>query len=42
MTIKKKGLKKGKTYSVKVQVTASGNSDYKKGTKTATFKIKVK
>lgn len=38
----KKGLKKGKTYKVKVKVTAAGNRTYQSGTKTATFKIKVK
>ena len=37
----KKGLKKG-TYTVKIKVTASGNKNYKKGSKTVTFKIKVK
>ena len=41
ITIKKK-LKKG-TYKVKVQITAQGNNNYEKsGTKTVTFKIKVK
>lgn len=38
----KKGLKKGKTYTVKVKVTAAGNGNYLKGTKTVTLKIKVK
>lgn len=37
----KKGLKKGKTYSIKVKVTAAGNANYKKGTKTVTLKVKV-
>ncbi|MCR5543407.1 MAG: InlB B-repeat-containing protein [Eubacterium sp.] len=38
----KKGLKKG-TYKVKVKVKALGNSNYKaSGTKTVTFKVKVK
>lgn len=37
----KKGLKKG-TYKVKVKVTASKSGNYKKETKTVTFKIKVK
>ena len=43
VTIKKKGLKKRKTYSVKVRVMASGNENYKASSwKTITFKIKVK
>ena len=37
----KKGLKKG-TYKLKVKVTASGTSKYKKAVKTVTVKIKVK
>ncbi|MBQ3292010.1 MAG: 5'-nucleotidase C-terminal domain-containing protein [Mogibacterium sp.] len=37
----KKGLKKG-TYKIKVNVTAAGDGNYLKGTKTVTFKIKVK
>ena len=37
----KKGLKKG-TYKVKVKITASGTSTYKKATKTVTFRIRVK
>lgn len=37
----KKGLKKG-TYKVKIKVTAAGNSEYAKATKTVTVKIKVK
>ncbi len=40
MTVKK-GLKKGKTYSVYVQVTAKGNAKYLAGTKKFTAKIKV-
>ena len=38
----KKGLKKGKTYNLKVKVTAAGNDSYKKLTKTVTVKVKVK
>ena len=38
----KKGLKKGSTYTVKVQVKAAGNSNYKAGTRTVTLKIKIK
>ena len=38
----KKGLKKGKTYSVKVQVVALGNDKYKSATKNVTLKVKVK
>ena len=41
MTVKK-GLKKGKTYTVKVKVTASGSSKYYAGSKTIKVKIKVK
>jgi hypothetical protein len=37
----KKGLKKGKTYKVKVQVKAAGNGDYLAKTKTVTLKVKV-
>ena len=37
----KKGLAKG-TYTIKVQVKAAGNSGYKAGTKTVSFKITVK
>ena len=37
----KKGLKKG-TYSIKVKVTAAGNANYKKLTKTVTLKVQVK
>ncbi len=36
-----KGTKKG-TYKMKVQVTAKGNSSYKKGSRTVTVKVKVK
>ncbi len=38
----KKGLKKGKTYSVKIRVTAKGTKAYKSKSKTVTVKIKVK
>ena len=37
----KKGVKKG-TYKLKVKVTAAGNNNYKKLTRTVTVKIKVK
>ena len=37
----KKGLKKG-TYKVKIQVSASGNNEYKSALKTVTVTIKVK
>ena len=37
----KKGLKKGKTYSVSVKVTAAGTANYKKGSETVTLKIKI-
>ena len=37
----KKGTKKG-TYTIKVKVTAKGNSAYKAKSKTVTVKIKVK
>ena len=37
----KKGLKKGKTYKLKVKVTAKGNTAYKAKSKTVTVKIKV-
>ena len=40
VTVKKK-LKKG-TYTIRCSVTASGNDQYTKATKTVTFKIKVK
>ncbi|MBR3313920.1 MAG: hypothetical protein IKG18_07250 [Atopobiaceae bacterium] len=39
--IVKKGLGKG-TYSVKVQVKAAGNANWKAGSKTVTFKVAVK
>ena len=38
----KKGLKKGKTYSFKVKVTAKGNSNYKSKTVAKTVSIKIK
>ncbi len=38
----KKGLKKGKTYSFKVKVTAKGNLNYKSKTVTKTVSIKIK
>ena len=42
VTIKKKGLKKGKTYSVTVVISAAGNGGYEPSTEqTVTFKIKV-
>ena len=37
----KKGIKKS-TYTVNVKVTAKGSTNYKSGTKTVAFKIKVK
>ncbi|MCR5208561.1 MAG: hypothetical protein K6C14_08815, partial [Eubacterium sp.] len=37
----KKGLKKG-VYKIRIRVTARGNADYKKKSKTITVKIKVK
>ena len=37
----RKGLKKG-TYKVKIKVTAAGNDNYKKGSKTAAVTVKVK
>lgn len=40
--IVKKGLKKGKTYKVKVRVRAAGNASYKAASKTVTLKVKVK
>ena len=40
ITVKKK-LKRG-TYTIKCNVTAAGNKDYKNKTQTVTFKIKVK
>jgi hypothetical protein len=43
VTIKKKGLKKKKTYSIRVKVMAAGNENYNASTwKYVTFKIKVK
>ena len=43
VTIKKKGLKKRKTYKVKVKIFAAGNHGYDPSTEqTVTFKIKVK
>jgi endo-1,4-beta-xylanase len=36
----KSGLPKG-TYTVKVRVTAAGDKNYKSGSKTVTFKVKV-
>ena len=43
ITIKKKGLKKKKTYSVKVKVMAACNDNYNPSTwKVVTFRIKVK
>ena len=42
VTIKKKGLKKGKTYSVTVTISAAGNGGYEPSEEqTVTFKIKV-
>lgn len=38
----KKGLKKGKTYSIKVKATADGDKNYKSGSKTVTVKILIK
>jgi hypothetical protein len=38
----KKGLKKGKTYTVKVKVTAAGSKNYKSKSKTVKIKVKVK
>lgn len=40
--IKKKGLKKGKTYKLKVMVLAAGNAYYNPDSATVTVKIKVK
>ena len=37
-----KGLKKGKTYKVKITVTAKGNNNYKSQKVVKTIKIKVK
>jgi hypothetical protein len=38
----KKGLKKGKTYSVKVEVRSDGDETYLSASKTVTLKVKVK
>ena len=38
----KKGLKRGRTYSVKVKVTAKGNTNYRSKAKTVTLKIRIK
>lgn len=38
----KKGLKKGKTYSVKIKVSAAGTNNFKKASKTVTVKVKDK
>ena len=38
----KKGLKKGKTYKIKVKVSDKGNATYKSGSKTVTVKVKIK
>ncbi len=38
----KKGLKKGKTYTVKVRVTDNGNNTFNKKSKTVRIKIKIK
>ena len=38
----KKGLKKGKTFKLKVKITAAGNDKYNKKTLTKTVKIKIK
>ena len=35
------GMKNAGTYKVKVKVTAAGNANYKKATKTVTLKVKV-
>ena len=37
----KKGLKKGKTYKVKVLVKAAGNDEYKAGEQTVILKVKI-
>lgn len=37
----KKGLKKGKTFKLKVKITAAGNSKYSKKTLSKTVKIKI-
>ena len=38
----KKGLKKGKTYKVKIKITAKGNLIFAEASKTVTVKIKIK
>lgn len=38
----KKGLKKGKTYTLKVKVISAATKKYKKATKTVTLRIKIK
>ena len=38
----KKGLKKGKTYKVRVKVSTEGNASYLSASKTVTLKVKVK
>ena len=40
VTIKKKGAKKKKTYTVKVRITAAGNATHEPVSKIVTFKIK--
>lgn len=40
--IVKKGLKKNKTYSLKITVSTKGNKNYKSASKTVTIKVKVK
>lgn len=42
ITVKKGKYKKDTVLSIKVKVTAAGNSNYKSGSKTVTVKIKVK
>ena len=37
----KKGLKKGKTYKVKVKVSTEGNASYLSAEKTVTLKVKI-
>lgn len=38
----KKGLKKGKTYKIKVKVSDKGNATYERGSKTVTVKVRIK
>ncbi len=38
----KKGLKKGKTYTIRIKVTAKGNNAYKAKSRLVKIKIKVK